>query len=367
MKNASSDAPNGPERTASRCLIMTFGAKGVGDHLTASPVVRNLAQNHPSWEIELGIFSPLGGELFKYNPYISAIHLLDMDYVKAGGTYSLREKIRKLSAFRRRDFDRVYVLGSKFRHALFAFLTGAPVRVGFDNSHRKCLLTRTGKEPLEKNVVERFLDVLRMDGVTVSDPQLELFLSEREDAAARECLLQQGIGMSDPVLALAPFAADMRRTWGLDRFWEVARTFADERGYKVIVLGASQDRRLLVDRPIPKSPAITDLIGKLKILETAAVIRRANLFLSNDSGLAHIAGAVGTRSLVLGYFITRSWSPMSSSVRTIIKDNKCTSCKVDECRRYQENGLLECLYAIEVKEVIENLVAMGVAAGKSEG
>ena len=95
---------------------MTFGAKGVGDHMTASPVIRAIGENFPACSIDLGVFSPVGRELFKYHPSIRAIHLLDMSHLKLGGTQRLREKFAYIRSFRQERYDRVYVLGSKFRH-----------------------------------------------------------------------------------------------------------------------------------------------------------------------------------------------------------------------------------------------------------
>ena len=337
-------------------MVMTFGAKGVGDHVACSSFVRNLARNRPGAAIDVGVFSSVGAELFRHNPHIRNIHMVDMDYLKVGGKYRFRDSVRYISRFRRIHYDKIYVLGSKFRHAVFAFLIGGKERIGYDMANRDFLLTKTGREPIEKNVVERFLDLLVLDGMHIIDSGIELFLSENETKTVEQMFARLGILESDTVLCLAPFAADMRRTWGLRNFWKTALHFA-EMGQKVLVLGSSEERKHLTKYPLPRHPGIIDAVGKFTILETAAAIKRGALFLGNDSGLGHIAGAVRTTALILGYYITRVWHPFSPSVKTIIKETGCTTCNLNNCIQ-GENVIPKCFASIPVSEVIDTLTEM---------
>jgi lipopolysaccharide heptosyltransferase II len=337
-----------------QCLVMAFGAKGVGDHISCSSFIRNLAQNHPEAIIDFGAFSSVGAELFKHNPYIRHIHVLDMDFLKIGGKYSLLQKKRYIKGFRTYRYDRVYVLGTKFRHAVFAWLTGGKERIGYGNHHRGFLLTKIGVEPVEKNVAERFLDILLLDGLCIFSPYIEMFLSDDEIAFAENLFRENGIVPGDTVVALSPFASDRRKTWGFERFWTVAERLAHEKDYKVIILGAPTDMQILNAYPLPKNPSIINLVGKLSILESAAIIKKSSFLLSNDSGLGHVAGAVGTKALILGTLMAKPWSPLASSVKMIIKDVGCTSCDLNVCDKY-EGDMPKCMETISVDEVIQKL------------
>lgn len=88
-----------------------------------------------------------------------------MGYLKVGGKHTFREKIRYIAEYRKLRYDAVYVLGTKLRHAIFAYLIGAGKRVGYRSYHRDCLLTTKATEPSEKNVTERYLDLLILDGL----------------------------------------------------------------------------------------------------------------------------------------------------------------------------------------------------------
>ncbi|KAF0220699.1 MAG: heptosyltransferase [Geobacteraceae bacterium] len=344
---------SGNSASATAYLVIGFGGKGVGDVVACTAFIRNLARNEPDSVIDFVVFSPVGVELLRQNPYVRNTYLLDMDYLRMGGRYSWREKLGYLRPFRRVRYDGCYVLSTKLRHALFAFLTGARERIGYANYHRGFLLTKTGREPLEKNVAERFLDLLGLDGKPIFDNHGEVFLSDREIAGAHRILQEHGVSADDVVVALAPFAADMRRTWGIDNFWEVARHFAGQ-GYKVLILGASHDREKIESNPVPNAPEIVDLIGRLTILETAAAIRYSAVFLGNDSGLGHIAGAVGAKALVLGYEVTRVWYPIAPTVTTIIKDTGCNGCNVQKCVG-NSGAAPVCFSSIKADEVVRTL------------
>jgi len=348
--------PETSKNVIQKYLVMAFGAGGIGDHLTCSSFIRNLAQNSPNAIIDFAAFSKLGKELFKYNPYIRKTHILDMGYIKFGGKYRFREKIRYIAEYRKLQYDAVYVLGTKFRHAIFAYLIGAKKRVGYRSYHRDIFLTKKDTEPVEKNVTDRYLNLLKLDGLKVFNSTNELFLSEKENNDVGSLFLECHIADRDLVIAMAPFAAQMWRTWGLERFWEIARYFINNIPHCIIlVLGSATDRVYLQSAPLPQHPSVIDLIGKLTILETAAAIKKSDIFLGNDSGLGHVASAVGTKTLILGYYITRVWSPMAPHVRTIIKDTRCNSC--NPCTR-TGNDYLKCFSSISVDEVVDALTDM---------
>jgi len=134
----------------------------------------------------------------------------------------------------------------------------------------------------------------------------------------------------------------------------IAERLILDKGYKVLILGASHDMSILHPNPFLKHPSIINLVGKLSILETAAVIKRSSLLLSNDSGLGHIAGAVGTKVVILGTLMAKQWYPLAKSVETISKDVGCTSCDLKVCDKY-EGGTPLCLGSISVDEVIQKL------------
>jgi heptosyltransferase-2 len=327
----------------------------VGDHIVATPFVRNLARNFPGAALDFAASSRTGVDLLRENPYLRDCFVLDMECFRFGGERPVGKKASYLSWLRGRRYDRVYVLSTKPRHAIAAFLAGAPERIGFASRHRQVFLTRHWFEPLEKNVVDRFLDLLRLDGLAVDSNTVEMHLLDAEVAEA-ERLRGDLFPGSTPVVAVAPFAADMRRTWGLRAFSEMVSRCRD-RGIGVAILGSEAERRLMEGGTFPAGNGVASLVGKLSVRQSASLIKASDAFVGNDSGLAHVAGAVGTPGIVIGYHVTRTWYPSSSCIQTIIKVPGCCSCDVSACVG-NTGAVPPCFQAVSVAEVMERLLPL---------
>lgn len=334
-------------------LVIGFGGKGVGDQIIATPFIRILKSNFPDADIDYGASSRMGVDLLFSDPHLRDCFVLDMDCFKIGGKKTLSEKISCIKSLRSRHYDRVYLLNTKMRAAIAAFLSGAKERIGFASYHREFLLTRYWYEPSGKNLVDRFLDLQAFDGLSVETNYIKLYLEPSETAAAIEKL---GLLFPDgrPVIALAPFAADMRRTWGVGRFLELAGRCHGQ-GWGVVLLGSVADRQQM--DMLRLGAGVVDLVGALSIRETAALICTSDAFAGNDSGLAHVAGAVDTPGVVIGYHVTKVWYPAAPSIQTVIKDPGCLSCDISSC--FTGNyGNPPCFEAVSVDDIFSRLLSL---------
>ncbi len=333
-------------------LVIGFGGKGVGDQIVATPFIRNLALNFPDSAIDFAASSVMGIELLKYDPYLRDVFVLDMSCFRLGGEKGFAEKLAYIKLLRKKKYQRVYILSTKLRHAMVAFAVSSGERIGFASYHREFLLTKYWQEPLQKNLVDRFLDLLVLDGLKVVNNRIEVFLQKAEADAAQQRL--SGLFPDGrPVVALAPFAADMRRTWGLQRFAELAGRCSAE-GWGVVLLGSAADRDKLTATFCTSQAGVADLVGAQSIRETAALISITAAFTGNDSGLAHLAGAVSTSGVVIGYHVTKVWYPAATCIQTIIRDPDCSDCDLARCTG-DDNRTPPCFEAVTVDEVFNRL------------
>lgn len=331
-------------------LVIGFGGKGVGDQIVATPFIRILKSNFPDAEIDYGASSSLGVELLKSDPHLRDCFVLGMDCFKIGGSKTFSDKISCVKFLRSKHYDQVFTLNTKLRAAIAAFVSGAKKRFGFAPNYSWLLLSKYWLEPLEKNLVDRFLDMLVFEGLSVASNTIKLYLEPSETASAIERL--RGLFPAGrPVVAIAPFAADMRRTWGVERFLQLADRCSSQ-GWGVVLLGSAEDRQLMSEHVLDEN--IVDQIGKMTIRETAAVIKEVSAFAGNDSGLAHVAGAVDTPGVVIGYHVTKVWYPSAPSIQTVIMDPGCTSCDVSSC--FTSNDCkLPCFEAVSVDDIFSRL------------
>ncbi|MBM3512921.1 MAG: glycosyltransferase family 9 protein, partial [Alphaproteobacteria bacterium] len=117
-----------------------------------------------------------------------------------------------------------------------------------------------------------------------------------------------------PVVAISPLAARTEKTWPLERFVELARRLIQP-PTRLVIVGGSEDRPAL-DAFADLSPIA--LIGEADLRLVAAMLKRARLFIGNDSGMAHLAAAVGAPTLALfGPTEPRNYAPRGPRVRVV--------------------------------------------------
>jgi heptosyltransferase III len=187
--------------------------------------------------------------------------------------------------------------------------SGAESVVGFSErcTWRKRILNR-GQDRLFTHVfeardaaheVEHNLALLRFIGGTVATRQAALDLTPADARAAAHFLREEAFGDgSSPVIALAPFASQPKRSLPLMRVAQLARSLRSRLGARFVLLG---EERQAPDasRLAAEIPGAVSACGRLNLRETAALLRHCVLVLSTDSGPAHIAAAMRTPVLVL--------------------------------------------------------------------
>jgi ADP-heptose:LPS heptosyltransferase len=205
-----------------------------------------------------------------------------------------------------------------------------------------------GKRP---HRVECYLELLRL-AVTapIFDKTLSLTIPAEITVGVTGVMAERGADQSLPYVAMAPGAAQPNKMWIPERFAELARRLLDD-NTPVVLVGGPAERELAV-RVVELSGRddIVNLVGTGSLLHTAEIIRRAAVFVGNDSGLAHVAAAVDTRSVILsGPGDQTEVAPYSDKAVTIAKEVFCKPCYKNYC--WRQDKPLECLELIAVDEV----------------
>ena len=181
------------------------------------------------------------------------------------------------------------------------WLAGIPLRVGYD---RKWGFLLTHRLPDRKALGERHeaaynLDLLRALGLpVVASTHWQLPRFEREEVEVQHLLEQQGLGSADPFIAIHPWTSNPRKQWPLDRFERLIQLIVERLQTRVVLIGGKEEAGHL-QRVAPPSGRVADLVGRCSLTQLAALLQRARLLVSNDSGPVHLAAAVGTPTVVL--------------------------------------------------------------------
>ena len=263
----------------------------VGDTVMATPLLRAARAARPGVRI-VGVMRPGLEEVLAGTPWI--------DEMIVGETKTTRGMLRIARSLRGARPDAALLLPNSFRSALMARLGGCPHRVGYLRYGRSVLLSR-GLQPARPSGPVPTLDYYKglgewALGVEGIEPRMELAVTDAERAAA-ERLLE---GVARPLVVLCPGANKPPKRWPPQRFAAVADALASDPGLASVATGAPAEKSVVRQVVEQSASGVRDLaergttLGALK-----AVIARARLMITNDTGPRHIAAALGVPVVTL--------------------------------------------------------------------
>jgi predicted lipopolysaccharide heptosyltransferase III len=343
--------------------ILIIKLRYIGDVLLATPTLRAIKAARQDFRITMmvnrGTEDVLSG-----NQDLDEIMVLDKG--------SLASQWQLIAGLRRRRFDTVIDLTDGDRSAFLSWVSGAPVRIGFNDEHQwrgRCYTQVVHSEPGVQHRIDRDLEALKSIGVQAGSKNPQLWLTPEEENSADELLDQLGVQRSQSMAILQPGARYWFKAWPPERFASLADQLMSQYDCQVLIGGSDQDIDLAQQiRQTSKSSPII-MAGRTTIKQFAAIAKKSVLFVGNDSGAMHIASAVGTPVVALfGPSSLREWGPRGGPVEVLYKGLDCRICYNTTCTRGEES----CMKLIAVDEVaaaIQRLlqVRSPVAGIKAEG
>jgi ADP-heptose:LPS heptosyltransferase len=216
---------------------------------------------------------------------------------------SIGRILKFVSSVRQAKYDFVIDLHSYYETNILGFLSGASHRLYSRRTNRSLdFLGNFKPQPARENttshLVDRYLDLLHPLGIQ-NPPRTPALKTRAADDVAVETLLKKEKAQSGELLVgLFPGAGHVGRVWPLDRFAELADHLIRNDRVRIIVI-AGPEERAMVAQMRTVFPARTIFFDRLTIPQLVSAQARLTLFISNDTGPAHIAAAVGTPVIVL--------------------------------------------------------------------
>jgi len=322
----------------------------VGDAVMALPFLASLRLNAPDSEICV-LTRPILQDFFSQVRECDGVLSLNESH----GRHGLAAVWRNARSLRRQKFDLGFCLPPSFGAALMMRLAGVRRRVGHAVDARGWLLTDSlphlpnGKRP---HRADGYLSLL---GAVWRNPKTDKALRYEPGNTAREgaraLCEQHGIPDTAMILAVAPGAAQLNKLWPAERFAEVCRRWLDHENAVITIVGGAGDRDTCgaVAEGIRGRRAY-NLCGAGSLPLTAAIIRRADLFVGNDSGLSHLAAAVGVPVVVIsGPGDPSEVAPYVEGAITVKRPLFCSPCYRNTC--YRKDHPLECQHLVTADDV----------------
>jgi len=324
--------------------VLLVRLRSIGDSVLATPSAFALKRFLPRIQVDI-LVEDWVAPLLDHHPHITNVLALER-----GGLMSRMRVARELRA---EKYDVVYNLHGGTTATFLTRATGARHRVGFKTYQYAQLHNHLVPSPLllwgqqKTHSVEQQLALLGWTGVPVTDrPRTHLGVSPEAAETINQRLA--AIGLTDRKIALIhPAAAFATKQWAAENFARIVEYVA-ERGFAPVAIAAPHEQAVLENLVAESSVHIETF--DLSLPEVTALAARSQLFVGNDSGIAHIASAVGTRCVVVfGSSNIAHWRPWNSApAEVVFEQMPCQPCHGYFCEKFAQP---ECILRVPVARV----------------
>jgi heptosyltransferase-2 len=306
--------------------VLVVAPNWIGDALMAQPLLTRLKQAGATVDV---LAPEWVAPVARRMPEVSEVIGAPLRH----GPLQLGERWRLARELRRRSYDQAFVLPNTWKSALVPFFAGIPVRTGYVGEMRYGLLNSTQRKsgaPMPQHYAA-------LAGAVKGDlPRPQLKVTGDEIAEAR-----QRFGINGRYAVLCPGAE-----YGPAKRWPYFKELSERVGLPVVVLGSAKDREAAT------GIRGKDLTGKTTLDDAIRLIAGAEVVVSNDSGLMHVAAALGRPQVALfGSSSPEHTPPASDQARVLWLRIECSPCFARECPL----GHFRCMRELTVERVLAEI------------
>jgi heptosyltransferase-2 len=339
--------------------VVVRGTNWVGDTVMTVPALRALRQLLPEAHITLATRSFAKGLL-------EGAHFIDDFLICERGSSLFGRVLGQARQWRSRRFDLAILFPNSFEAAAVAWLGRAHVRMGYATEGRGFLLSHCLEGPAWRatrhetfyylNIIAELEQLLagRSD-ILNREPAIGLNVSDNRQVEAIEFLREHGVHEDRPLIALCPGSINSRaKRWPAERYASLADRLIDELGANVVLIGSAEELEVSLDvsQRMKREPIV--LTGKTELDRAVTVLNEVDLLVTNDTGPAHIAAALGRPTLVIfGPTNPLTTRPLSSVAEVVRYPPDCAPCMLRDCPIDHR-----CMTAITPEDIFDRAVKM---------
>jgi heptosyltransferase II len=335
--------------------ILVIQTAFIGDAILTLPLIQTLKLNYPQSSIDV-VAVPRTTEIFVNHPAISKV----LQYDKRGsdkgikGLWLLRKKINT------QKYDLVIVPHRSIRSALLAWILKPTMSIGFDRSAGRWLFKKIVSYNPSVHEIERnlsLLNPLKLPAVATVLPRL--YPSHQDVQIVDSIMSNYGLNRYKNILAAAPGTIWNTKRWPANRYAAVCEQITSE-NVALVLMGGREDEALCKEiRESTHVKNIYNVAGKLSLLQSAELIRRCKVLISNDSAPMHIAVAMGTPVVAIFGATVPEYGFAPRGQRDVVVETDGLKCR--PCSIHGGNvcpiGTFECMLSI-TPDVVVNKVKL---------
>jgi len=343
--------------------ILILALSGIGDALMFTPALQLLQKNFPEAQIDAIVMYKGVKEIYEKTNLLSSVHYFD--FLGASKLSALRFVMkfrRKYDASinvypsNRKEYNLInFIIGAKKRAAV-QYLRNDFQNLGFLNTER--ILENDSLHNVEENLLlcEKLFSIKFTE-----KPRLLFPLTSEDDLFKEKYLIETGIGAHDFVVGFHPGCSMLKnhdkRRWEPEKFSRLGRLLIEKKNAKILIFGGPEERELqnLVKQNINSDKAF--IVKTESLSQTASIMKRCGVFVTNDSSLMHVASALQLDVVaVIGPTNTNYIYPWKTNYRVASLQLECAPCffyspKPLTCTR--EDVQFKCIKELEPEKVLE--------------
>lgn len=315
-----------PQRGLKKILIRA--TNWIGDAVMTLPSVASLRETYPKAHIAV-LAKPWLADVYRIFSAADEVIIYEKKHDSALGVFSLAQKLKE------RKFDAAILLQNAIEAAIIAKTAGISIRAGYNTDGRGILLThkvKVSKEIKNAHQVDYYLEMVKALGcVSINkEMQLEKKIDRR---IAREVRSKYITGHSKPLIGIAAGAAyGPAKKWFPERFAALADKIADGFDCQIALLGGKSDEEAADAVCKFARCRLINLTGLTDLKEAIHLIAECRLFVSNDSGLMHVAGALNIPTIaIFGSTNPTTTSPVGNQTFVVRQEVPCSPCLKKTC------------------------------------
>jgi len=331
--------------------ILIRGTNWIGDAIMTLPAVASIRTTYPKAHIAM-LVKPWVADIYELFSDLDEIIIYENKFDNPTGVFRLA---RMLGA---KKFDAAILLQNAIEAAIIALAAGIPLRAGFDSDARGLLLTHRVRrtEKIKKvHQIDYYLEMVKALGCVPVNHEIHME-TKINNLEARNVLRKFIPEEKKNIIGIAPGATyGPAKRWLPDRFAEVTDRLSEKFSAQIIIMGGKSDGETAREVQKLARGRFISLAGKTTLREAIYLISQCRLFISNDSGLMHIAGSLNVPTVaVFGSTNPVTTAPAGNKSVIVRHEVSCSPCLKKTCPT--DFRCMELISVEDVFRVARNLI-----------
>jgi heptosyltransferase II len=323
--------------------ILIRGTNWIGDAILTLPAVNSIRATYPQAHIGM-LVKPWVADIYRLFSAVDELIIFENKFDTPLGVFRLARMLKG------KNYDVAILLQNAIEAAIISLAARIPLRAGYDSDARGLLLThrvhRT-QELREVHQIDYYLEMVKALGCVPVDR--EMHLEAKINPLDAQNILRKFIPDTEKtIIGIAPGATyGPAKRWFSDRFAMVADKLNEHLSSQAILLGGKADGEVAQTVQRLAQTKLINLSGKTTLREAIYLISQCHLFISNDSGLMHIAGALNIPTIALfGSTNPATTAPVGNKSIIVRREVSCSPCLKEICPTD-----FRCMKQISVEDV----------------